>query len=33
MKESLRYLSNAKEILRKAPIEDNNYTDVKYVQE
>ncbi|MEW6104731.1 MAG: DUF5618 family protein [bacterium] len=33
MKEALRYLSNAKEILRKTPIEDNNYTDVKYVQE
>lgn len=33
MKESLRYLNNAKEILKKAPIEDNRYTDVKYVQE
>ena len=33
MKEALRYLSNAKEILKKAPIEDNRYTDVKYVQE
>ncbi|MEW6006770.1 MAG: DUF5618 family protein [bacterium] len=33
MKESLRYLNNAKEILRKAPIEDNDYSDVKYVQE
>jgi hypothetical protein len=33
MKEALRYLENAKEILRKAPIEDNTYTDVKYVQE
>jgi len=28
MKEALRYLSNAKEILKKAPIEDNIYTDV-----
>jgi len=33
MKEALRYLNNAKEILRKGPIEDNRYTDVKYVQE
>lgn len=33
MKEALRYLNNAKEILRKAPIEDNTYIDVKPVQE
>jgi hypothetical protein len=33
MREALRYLNNAKEILRKTPIEDNRYTDVKYVQE
>jgi hypothetical protein len=33
MREMLRYLHNAREILRKAPIEDNTYTDVKYVQE
>ena len=33
MKKSLRYLNNAKEILQKAPIEENRYTDVKYVQE
>jgi len=33
MKEALRYLNNAKEILRKVPIEDKRYTDVKYVQE
>ena len=33
MKEALRYLQNAKEILRTAPIEDEIYTDVKYVQE
>ena len=33
MKEALRYLQNAKEILRKAPIEDGRYADVKYVQE
>lgn len=33
MKDALRYLNNAKEILRKAPIEDGRYADVKYVQE
>jgi hypothetical protein len=33
MKEALRYLQNAKELLKKAPVEDNRYTDVKYVQE
>ena len=33
MKEALRYLNNAKEILRTAPIEDNTYTDIKPVQE
>ena len=41
MKEALRYLQNAKEILRKAPIEDGRYAKVypersrrvKYVQE
>ncbi|MBM4276251.1 MAG: hypothetical protein FJ130_00005 [Deltaproteobacteria bacterium] len=33
MKEALRYLNNAKEILRKAPVEDGRYADVKYVQE
>lgn len=33
MKEALRYLENAKEILRNAPIEDDTYSDVKYVQE
>jgi len=32
MKESLRYLHNAKEILNKSPIEDNIYTDVKDVK-
>lgn len=31
-KEPLRYLENAKEILGKSPIEDNTYTDVKYVK-
>ncbi|MEW6066940.1 MAG: DUF5618 family protein [Nitrospirota bacterium] len=33
MREALRYLNNAKEILKTAKIEDNAYTDVKYVQE
>jgi hypothetical protein len=33
MKEGLRYLQNAKEILKKAPIEDGRYGDIKYVQE
>lgn len=33
MREAQRYLQNAKEILKKAPIEDNRYADVKYVQE
>jgi hypothetical protein len=33
MKESLRYLNNAKEILKEIPIEDNTYTDVKHVRE
>ncbi len=33
MKESLRYLQNAKEILARIPIEDNDYTDIKPVRE
>ncbi len=33
MKEALRYLNNAKEILRSTTTEDDAYTDVKYVQE
>ena len=33
MREALRYLENAREILKNAPIEDDTYTDVKYVQE
>lgn len=33
MKEALRYWQNAKEILRKAPVEDGRYADVKFVQE
>jgi len=32
MKEPMRYIDNAKEILRKSPIEDNQYVDVKYVK-
>jgi hypothetical protein len=32
-REALRYLQNAKEILRKAPREDDYYRDVKYVRE
>ena len=33
MKEAIRYLNNAKEILKAIPIEDNTYADVKPVQE
>ncbi|MBU0701737.1 DUF5618 family protein [bacterium] len=33
MPEALRYLDNAKEILKTVPIEDNIYTDVKPVRE
>jgi hypothetical protein len=33
MKESLRYLNNAKEILKTVPVEDSTYTDVKPVRE
>jgi len=33
MKEALRYLNNAKEILKSSPIEDNAYADEKYVRE
>ncbi len=32
-KEANRYLENAKALLRKSPIKDNTYTDIKYVQE
>ncbi len=31
MSEVIRYLNNAKEILRKSKIEDNSYADDKYV--
>jgi hypothetical protein len=33
MKEALRYLENAREILKTVPVEDNTHTDVKPVQE
>ena len=33
MKEALRYLETARELLKTAPVEDNTYTDVKPVQE
>jgi hypothetical protein len=33
MKESVRYLNNAKEILKSIPVEDNTYTDIKHVRE
>lgn len=33
MKEALRYLQNAKEILKSVPVEDNIYTDIKPVRE
>ena len=33
MRESIRYLNNAKEILKSVPIEDNTYLDVKPVRE
>jgi len=33
MKEALRYWQNAKEILRKAPVEDGRYADINHVQE
>ena len=31
--EAIRYFETAKEILSRSPIEDNLYTDIKYVQE
>jgi hypothetical protein len=33
MKEALRYLENAREMLKTVPVEDSTYTDVKPVQE
>jgi hypothetical protein len=32
MKEALRYISNAKELLKKSSIEDGRYVDKKYVK-
>ena len=32
MKESLRYLQNAREILARIPIEDDDYADIKPVR-
>jgi len=32
MKEALRYLDNAREILKSAPLEDSTYTDIKPVR-
>jgi hypothetical protein len=33
MKESIRYLNNAKEILKAVPVEDDTYADIKQVRE
>lgn len=33
MREALRYLNNAKEILKAIPVEDNTYMDLKQVRE
>jgi hypothetical protein len=33
VKDSLRYLQNAKDILQKAPVEDGRYSDIKHVKE
>lgn len=33
MREALRYLNNAKEILKRIPIENKTYTDLKPVRE
>jgi hypothetical protein len=33
VKEAIRYLNNAKEILKSIPIEDSTYTDIKPVRE
>ena len=33
MREALRYLNNAKEILKTIPVEDNTYIDIKPVRE
>ncbi len=33
MKEAIRYLNNAKEILKSIPVENDTYTDIKPVRE
>jgi len=33
MREALRYLNNAREILKSVPVEDNTYMDIKPVRE
>jgi hypothetical protein len=33
MREALRYLNNAKEILKSVPVENNTYIDIKPVRE
>jgi len=33
LREAIRYLNNAKEILKSTPVEDNTYTDIKHVRE
>ena len=33
MKEAFRYLNNAKQVLKSAPVEDGTYTDIKPVRE
>lgn len=33
IREALKYLNNVLEILKEAPVEENRYTDVKYVRE
>lgn len=33
MREAMKYLNNAKEILKSAPVEDNVYTNIKPVRE
>jgi hypothetical protein len=33
MKEALRYLNNAREILKSSPVENGTYKDIKLVRE
>ena len=32
-REAIRYFENAKDLLKKSHVDDNRYSDVKYVQE